>query len=83
MVVHEEIVKLARILGGRDNVHELHTVDLEVIAAILHNFKKLIEHLTAKATRATVMKEKPESSKTQLRKKHNCGRHTIDKLFGT
>ena len=63
MVVHAEIVKPNRILGGRKNVLELQRVDLDVTVAALHDFNNFVDQIAARAIPAVVMKEKPKSSK--------------------
>ena len=68
MTMHAQIVKPSRILGGRENVLELQRVDLDVTVAALHNFNNFVDQIAATATLAAVMKEKPKTSKIQLRR---------------
>ena len=68
MAMHAQIVKPSRVLGGRENVLELQRVDLDVIVVALHNFNNFVDQIAATATLAIVMKEKPKTSKTQLRR---------------
>ena len=68
MAVHAEIVKPNRVLGGRETVLELQRVDLDVTVVALHDFNNFVDQIAATIIRAAVIKEKPKSSKIQLRR---------------
>ena len=69
MATSAQSIKQARVAGGRDNVPQLQTVELEVTEAALDVFNNFIEHIAANALPKGIVKENFEASKTQLWRK--------------